>query len=493
MENDIFQVYEDINTRTNGEIYIGVVGPMRTGKSTFIKNFMETLVIPQITDENERKRAIDELPQSGAGRTITTTEPKFIPKEAVNIEFSSNQAAKVRLIDCVGYMVDGVSGHLEDNKERMVKTPWSEKEMPFSQAAKIGTTKVINDHSTIGLIITTDGSISDLPRENYIKAENDTIEALKEINKPFLVIVNSVKPYSEETKAIADEIAQKHNVVTIPLNCMQLRKTDINHIMQKILSVFPISQINFYYPVWCQLLEDTHPVMQLIFEQAKKIVNEAILINDIDQMPDYEPDDYIEKINVDDIDLKTGTVFISYVLNETLYYKVLSEMTGVQIDNDYKLISILKELASMKNNLLAQSQALEMVTATGYSVVKPSKDDIEVYEPMLIKHGNKFGIKIKATATSIHMIKAPIETEIAPIVGTQEQANDLIRYINETTQNNPSGIWNTNIFGKSVEQLINEGIDYKINRMSDETRDKMQQTLKKIVNESNGGVICIII
>lgn len=497
MDNEMFQVYNDINSRTGGEYYIGVVGPVRTGKSTFIKNFMENLVIPQITDENEKKRAIDELPQSGAGHTITTTEPKFIPKEAVNISFSPNQSAKVRLIDCVGFMIDGVSGHLEDDHERMVKTPWSAREIPFSKAAAIGTGKVINSHSTLGLVITTDGSISDIPRSNYIEAEDLTINELKKTHKPFMVIVNSTKPYSKEALEVVDEIAAKHNVVVMARNCLQLKKSDINDIMKKILSVFPVSQINFSYPLWCKLLSNTHPIMESILTLARGIVNDTVIINDVQKIDsDFEENEFINSVKIDSIDLKNGNVSISLVLNPSLYYKTLSEMTGLSITNDYQLISILKDLSALEGSLKAQGEAMQKVQSTGYAVMSPSKDDIYVYEPELIKNGNKYGIKIKATATSIHMIKAPIETEIAPIVGTMEQAKDLIDYINNANNNPDSGaggIWNTNIFGKSVEQLINEGIDFKINKMSDETREKMQQTLKKIVNESTGGVICIII
>lgn len=493
MVNDNFKVYKDINCRTKGEIYIGIVGPVRTGKSTFINNFMENLIIPNIKDEHEKERAIDELPQSGAGKTITTTEPKFIPKNAVKIDITENQTAYVRLIDCVGFMVDGVNGHLENNAERMVKTPWSINAIPFSQAAYIGTQKVINDHSTIGLVITTDGSFSDIPRQNYIQAEDEAIENLQKINKPFLVIVNTTKPYSQEAIQIANEISQKHNVVAMPVNCMQLKQNDINNIMSKLLSVFPITQIEFEYPIWCKLLDKTHPINKTMQELAKSILKHFIIINDVQQIDSFESNEYINKLIIENINLENGNIKIKIQLHTSLYYDILSEMTQVPIKNDYQLISIIKELSSMKKSLESHFDAIDKVNHTGYSVVVPTKDDISVFEPELIKHGNKYGIKIKAIATSIHMIKAPIETEIAPIVGTVEQAKDLINFITNKTTENKDGIWNTNIFGKSVEQLINEGIDMKINRMSDDTRDKMQQTLKKIVNESTGGVICIII
>ena len=485
----IYKIYDDIKEKTNGEIYIGVVGPVRTGKSTFIKNFMDTLVIPQITDVNDKKRTIDELPQSGDGKTITTTEPKFIPKDAVNINFAPNKSVKIRLIDCVGFMVDGVSGHMENDRERMVKTPWSEKEIPFSQAALIGTNKVICDHSTIGLVITTDGSISDIPRQNYIEAEERTINELKKCNKPFLVLLNSTKPYSEETTNLAKEIATKHNVTVLPINCLQLKKNDINTILEKIISEFPISHINFTLPSWTCMLSDDNEIYQNIISTAKNILNDYVLIHDAneDTLDKYK-NEYINKIILCNLNLKDGSVDILFDIDNTYYYTMLSELTGIKITNDYQLIKIIQELSKLKETMELLSESYERVKASGYSIIIPDKKDMVIDNPEIIKHGNKYGIKINATASSIHMIKTPITTEIAPIVGTSEQAEDLIKYINEN-----DGLWNANIFGKSVEQLVEEGINLKINNLSDDTKEKMQDALRKIVNESNGGVICIII
>lgn len=493
MENDVFQIYEDIKSRTNGEIYIGVVGPVRTGKSTFIKNFMEALILPNIRDSNEKNRTIDELPQSGMGKTITTTEPKFIPKDAIEVDFAPNQSAKVRLIDCVGFMVNGVNGHLENDKERMVKTPWSDTEIPFSQAAHIGTKKVITDHSTIGLVITTDGSITEIPRENYISAEDETINELKKYNKPFIVLVNSSKPYSDDAKNVANEIMEKHGVYAMPVNCLQLKKNDINKVMEKILSVFPISQIEFSYPLWCRMLKRDDPLMTDIIGCAREILSQLSIINDASTYSYEKKDDYIDRITIDSINLKDGNIHVSFGIDNKYYYSSLSEMTGVEIENEYQLITMIKELSALKETMVNISDAFEKVQASGYSVMSMLEDDISIDKPELIKHGNKYGIKIKSTATSIHMIKAPIETEIAPIVGTMEQAQDLIDYINQTSETDEDGIWNTNIFGKSVKQLVYEGIELKINKINNETREKMQQTLCKIVNESNGGVICIIL
>lgn len=502
MENSIqldyndssFKVYDDIQYRTDGQIYIGVVGPVRTGKSTFIKGFMDNLIIPGIKNENDKKRAIDELPQSGTGKTITTTEPKFIPNEAVKIELAPKQNAYVRLIDCVGFMVDGATGHMENDKERMVKTPWSETEIPFSKAAAIGTKKVICDHSTIGLVVTCDGTITELDRSSYIEAEKRTIEELKKYNKPFVVILNSKKPYSEEAKKIAKEISDEHNVVVVPVNCLQLKKSDISMILDKVLSVFPVKQIEYRLPVWTMMLDNDNSLKVELITTARELLSGIVRMKDVDSVYTYDNNGSdISKIIVDDINIRNGTIKLTIDVDEKCYYKMLSDMTGILIENDYKLIKTIRELSALKSTMDILSESYSNVLATGYAVMTPKKEDIVIDKPELIKHGNKYGIKIKATASSIHLIKAPIESEIAPIVGTMEQANDLIEYINEASENDENGLWETNIFGKSVEQLIGEGIDLKIKKMGDATKEKMQDTLKKIVNESSGGVICIII
>ncbi len=487
-----FNLYKDIQQRTNGEIYIGVVGPVRTGKSTFIKRFMDLLVLPVMNDEYEIARTRDELPQSAGGRTITTTEPKFIPKEAVNISLDGNVDVKVRMIDCVGYMVEGAAGHLEEDNERMVKTPWHDYEIPFTQAAEIGTRKVINDHSTIGIVIVTDGSFGEIPKENYASAEEKTITELKRIGKPFIVLVNSARPYSEEAQRTAREIEGIYQVNAQTVNCEQLKKEDIFSILSNILYEFPVSVMEFYMPKWVELLEKEHPVKLDIVERVKELLNGVYTMRDVIDSDLQANSDYIKQCKVDQTNLSTGVVQVLFTIDDAFYYELISELVGESVDNDYCLMRILQELSSMKKEYVKVLNALDSVRFKGYGVVTPERSEISLQEPEIIRHGNKFGVKIKAESPSIHLIKAPIETEIAPIVGTQEQAEDLITYIKETSTGD-NGIWNTNIFGKSIEQLVQDGITSKIAMIDEESQVKLQETMQKVVNDSTGGLICIII
>ena len=493
LSNQIYDVYNDIKARTGGEIYIGVVGPVRTGKSTFIKRFMDLLVIPNIEDEYSRSRAIDELPQSAAGKTIMTTEPKFIPKEAAEINLGEGTKVNIRLIDCVGYMVNGASGHIENEQERLVKTPWFDYEIPFTQAAELGTQKVINDHSTIGIVVTTDGSFGDIPRENYIPAEEKTINELKRLRKPFIVLLNTNRPYSESTIDLANEIAAKYNVTVLPVNCEQLKKDDIHRIMINILSVFPVSEIDFYIPKWAEMLPDDHWLKQDLINSIKELMRNVSLIRDVKAENMETNSEYVKKFKIDKIEMENGSVRVTVDFDDVYYYNILSDLIGVPISDEYQLIATLRELANMKNEYEKVSNACQDVRTRGYGVVTPSREEITIEEPEVMKHGNKYGVKIKATAPSIHMIKANIQTEIAPIVGTQEQAEDLIAYINKNAAEEPEGIWETNIYGKSIKQLVDDGINTKINKMSDESQLKLQETMQKIINDSNGGIICIII
>lgn len=493
LSNQIYDVYNDIKARTDGDIYIGVVGPVRTGKSTFIKRFMDLLVIPNITDVHNRERAIDELPQSAAGKTIMTTEPKFIPKEAAEVQLGENTKVNIRLIDCVGFMVEGASGHIENEQERLVKTPWFDYEIPFTQAAEIGTQKVINDHSTIGIVVTTDGSFGDLPRDNYIPAEERTISELKKLKKPFIVLLNTNKPYSESTINLANDIAAKYNVTVMPVNCEQLKKDDIHRIMSNIISVFPVSEINFYIPKWAEMLPDDHWLKQDLIESIRQIFKKITLIRDARAENLSADSQYVKQFKIDKIEMENGKVTVNVDFDDTYYYTILSDLIGVPIADEYQLISTIRELANIKNEYLKVSTACEQVRQRGYGVVAPTRDEITVEEPEIMKHGSKYGVKIKATAPSIHMIKANIETEIAPIVGSEEQANDLIAYIRKNSAENPNGIWDTNIYGKSIEQLIDDGINTKINKITDDSQLKLQETMQKIINDSNGGIICIII
>ena len=494
--NQEFNLYRDISQRTGGEIYIGVVGPVRTGKSTFIKRFMDLMVLPQIENEHERTRTQDELPQSSGGRTITTTEPKFIPKEAAQIDISDGINVKVRLIDCVGYMVEGAAGHMEEDVERMVKTPWSKEEIPFTQAAEIGTRKVIQDHSTIGIVVTTDGSFGEIPRSSYKAAEEQTIMELKELGKPFVVLVNTTKPYSEDAKEIAAELEKKYTVKAIPVNIEQLRRDDITMILEQVMYEFPVSVIEFYTPKWMDIMEIDNPMKKEVIEKLHIIMDKVRTVRDLvekDFSQLLEKDsEYIKRCKYDRVNIADGSAAFLLEGDTTYYYELLSAMTGENVSGEYQLMQLLSSLADMKREYKKVLNALESVRQKGYGVVTPERDEIMLENPTLIKHGNKYGVKIKAQSPSIHMIKANIETEIAPIVGTQQQAQDLISYISDA-ETSKEGIWETNIFGKTVEQLVNDGITSKVSMIGEESQIKLQDTMQKIVNDSNGGMVCIII
>ncbi len=487
-----YDVYKDINKRTNGEIYLAVVGPVRTGKSTFIKRFMDLMVIPEIKDENVKERTMDELPQSATGTTIMTTEPKFIPKEAAKIEISPETVVSVRLIDCVGYMVKGATGHVENDVERMVKTPWFDYDIPFTKAAEIGTKKVINEHSTIGVVITTDGSFGDIARENYVEPEERTINQLKNLGKPFIVLLNSQKPFAKETLQLAEEIGQKNDVTVLPINCAQLKREEIHKILETVLYEFPISTISFRIPKWVEMLDEEHYFKKSIVDSIKNIIMGMKKVKDTKELGSIMSD-YIRQSRIDKTDLSTGNIDVNLVMDDNHYYSVLSDLTGTEINNEYNLINALKNYAVLKDDYSKIEEAMTNVNFKGYGVVTPSKGEIMLEEPEIIKTGNKYGIKIKAKAPSIHMIKTEVLTEIAPIVGNEEQAKDLIEYIKENGEKSENGIFETNIFGKSIEQIVEEGIRNKLEKLSDETQDKLKSTLEKITNESNGGVICIII
>lgn len=489
---DSFQVYRDMKVRTNGEIYIGVVGPVRTGKSTFIKRFMDLLVLPNMTDEHARERTKDELPQSASGTTIMTTEPKFVPKEAASVKLSDDVEVKIRLIDCVGYMVEGASGHIENDTERQVKTPWFEYEIPFTKAAAIGTQKVIRDHATIGFVVTTDGSVTDLPRESYIPAEAKTVKELQSIGKPFLILLNCLKPYGEEAKALKEELQQKYNAPVFPVNCEQLKAEDINEIMRQILYQFPVTEVEFYLPKWVEMLSRDHRIKQDLLEHIRRFMENMDDIRSAVSCEEKADSPYINEISVEKVEMDTGKVRVRIGFEQKYYYEVLSELTGTQIKGEYELISTMKELSAMKEEFSQIKDAFADVKIKGYGVVSPKKEEIRLDDPVLIKQGSKYGVKIRSEAPSIHMIRANIETEIAPIVGNEKQAEDLVEYIRQESET-PEGVWGTNIFGKSVEELVMDGIRSKIAMINDESQSKLQDSMQKIVNDSNGGMVCIII
>lgn len=486
-----YDLYTDIRERTGGEIYIGVLGPVRTGKSTFIKRFMDEIVLPNMEDENAYLRAQDELPQSAGGKTITTTEPKFIPNEAARVKLNGEVELNVRLIDCVGYMVEGAAGHLEEDQERMVKTPWSEEEIPFTQAAEIGTDKVMNQHSTIGIVVTTDGSITELNRSAYLDAEEKTITALKQIHKPFVVLLNCKKPYAEESLKIAAELENKYQVCVLPVNCEQLKREDIERILEQVLYEFPLTAIEFYMPRWVEMLPEEHEWKKMLLAEVKDLMEDYTTVRDVIQKSVQMENRLIKNCKMDGIRMDTGVARVRLEAEENCYYEMLSEMIGEDIQDEYQLIQKLKEYSAMQNEYTKVLDAVTMVRGKGYGVVTPVKEEIQLEKPELIRHGNKFGVKIKAVSPSIHMIRANIETEIAPIVGSEQQAQDLVRYINQAEQE--EGIWDTNIFGKTVEQLVNDGITAKVSSIGEESQLKLQDTMQKIVNDSNGGMVCIII
>lgn len=487
-----FHLYNDMKTRTNGEIYIGIVGPVRTGKSTFIKRFMDVLVLPKMKDEHAKARTQDELPQSASGKTIMTTEPKFVPKEAAEIKLADDVSVKVRLIDCVGYMVEGAAGHIENDEERQVKTPWFDYEIPFTKAATIGTRKVIHDHSTIGIVITTDGSFGELPRENYKAAEERTIQELKSIGKPFIVLVNTQKPYSDEAKQTAESIQQEYGVIAMPVNCEQLREEDINRIMEQVLFAFPVSELRFFIPKWVEMLPRDHKIKEDILTYVRQLLDNTTEIRDAASGYDKPESPYITDVKVSDISMDTGCVSVDIRVDESYYYEVLSELTGTEISGEYELISTLRQLSLIRNEYEGVKDAFDSVKMKGYGVVSPVREEIHLDEPAIIKQGSKYGVKIHSEAPSIHMIRANIETEIAPIVGSEQQAEDLIKYIKEAADS-PEGVWGTNIFGKSIEELVMDGMKNKITMINDESQVKLQDTMQKIVNDSNGGLVCIII
>lgn len=488
-----FGIYHDIKVRTNGEIYIGVVGPVRTGKSTFIKKFMELLVLPGMMDAHARERALDELPQSAAGRTIMTTEPKFIPKEAAKVRFPDDTSVNIRLIDCVGFMTEGAAGHIENDKERLVKTPWSKQELPFTKAAEIGTRKVITEHSTVGFVITTDGSFGEIPAENYRAAEKHTVEELQKIGKPFLMLLNSRVPDAARTRELAEKLSEEYHTNVVPINCEELKSEDITLLMEHLLSAFPIARVDFRLPAWVEMLQNTHPLKTDLIQNAMQIFHRLTFLKDADTRQLATESDYIKDVKLSNISREDGVVTIDFDFDEQFHYEILSELAGIPIHGERELISHLQALSGMKQEYDRVGAACEEVRAKGYGVVNASLDEITVNEPQLIRHGSRYGVKIHATAPSIHMIKANIETEIAPIVGTQEQAEDLISYIKENTRDDMEEIFNTSIFGKSIRQLVEDGIHTKINKLNNESQLKLQETIQKVINDSNGGLVCIII
>ncbi|WZL74763.1 stage IV sporulation protein A [Clostridiaceae bacterium 35-E11] len=491
---DKFDIYKDIGERTQGDIYVGVVGPVRTGKSTFIKRFMDLLVLPNIENSYRRERAKDELPQSGAGKTIMTTEPKFVPNEAIELMLKDNAKFKVRLVDCVGYLVKGALGHEENGKPRMVTTPWYEKQIPFEEAAEIGTRKVIADHSTIGLVITTDGSVTDISRNNYIEAEERVITELKELNKPFIVVLNSIKPSDPETLKLKTQLEEKYSVPVLITDVANMSIDNVNDILENVLFEFPIKEINIALPGWVEGLEGGHWLKSKIIHGIKQWSQGIGKINDIrGAVAKFMDIDVISDANLSDIQLGEGIAHIKMNTKEGLFYNVLEEMTGYKIEGDHQLLGLIKEFSRAKREYDRVEQALKDVKDTGYGLVPPVLEELELEEPEIFKHGNRFGVKLKANAPSLHLIRADIATEVSPIVGTEKQSEELLRYLLDEFESDPTKIWETNMFGKSLHDMVKEQLQNKLFMMPEDARSKLQRTLQKIINDGSAGLICIIL
>ena len=487
-------IYRDIAMRTGGDIYFGVVGPVRTGKSTFIKRFFENLIIPNVPADFSRERMIDELPQSSGGRTIMTTEPKFVPEKGVKIQLDEQTDMCVRLVDCVGYIVPSSLGYIENEAPRMVKTPWFEDEIPFNMAAEIGTQKVIREHATIGLVVTTDGSISEIPREEYEEAEERVINELKSINKPFVVLLNCVYPHTEQAENLAAELSQRYGVPVLPLNCLEITEDEIKEVLNSVLCEFPVRKIEIELPGWFSGLENDsefkNGLVKLFASSGNKVNKICEVKSFTSQIRKIEAVTFSE---ITGIDLGSGCAYIKTDIDKGLFYSMISEITGFEINDDISLIENIRLLSDAYKKYARLESALEQVNSTGYGIVMPSTDEMSLEEPEIVKQGSRYGVKLKASAPSIHMMRADIKTEVAPIVGSEKQSEDLVKYLLDGFEEDPSEIWQSNIFGKSLDDLVNEGLKAKLTHMPNEARMKLQQTLERVINEGCSGLICIII
>ncbi|MEN6390411.1 MAG: stage IV sporulation protein A [Syntrophomonas sp.] len=487
-------ILNDIAVRTGGDIYLGVVGPVRTGKSTFIKRFMELMILPNIQDIYDRERAKDELPQSGAGKTITTTEPKFVPNEAIQITTQNGLSLKVRLVDCVGYAVGGALGYEEDEEPRMVKTPWFDYEVPFEEAAEIGTRKVITDHATIGIVVTTDGSISDIPRASYEEAEARVVNELQELNKPFIILLNSTVPFDKDTMTLADELVEKYGVSVVPVDVARMSTEQIYNILEEVLYEFPVQEVNIKLPRWVDELDEDFWLREDLELAVREILNGIRKVRDIDKAVEKLSEvENISYVSLEEMDLGTGTAAVDVTVPEELFYRSLSDVSGFEVQGTHDVMRLMKDFSGAKREFDKVASALEEVKNSGYGVVTPRLEEMLLEEPELIRQGSRFGVKLKAKAPSLHIIKADITTEITPIIGTEKQCEELVRYMLDEFEEDPTKIWESNIFGKSLHDLVREGIQNKIHRMPENAQIKLQDTLQRIVNEGSGGLICIII
>ncbi|CAM3753679.1 stage IV sporulation protein A [Alicyclobacillus pomorum] len=489
-----FDVFKDIAERTGGDIYLGVVGPVRTGKSTFIKKFMELIVLPNIKDESDRVRATDELPQSAAGRTIMTTEPKFIPNQAVEVSVAEGLDVNVRVVDCVGYAVDGARGYEDESGPRMVTTPWFDDPIPFQEAAEIGTRKVIADHSTLGVVVTTDGSIAEIPREGYVEAEERVVQELKELGKPFVIIVNSVHPEHERAQYLRSELSEKYDVPVICLSCATLTVHEIHSVMREALYEFPVKEVNVNLPNWVMVLDEDHWLRQQFQDSVQETIQDIRRIRDIDRVvANFSTYDFVSYAGLSHMDMGHGVAVIDLSAPDELYDRVLTEVVGVQIKGRDQLLRMMKDFVYAKKEYDKVAEALKMVKMTGYGIAPPALEEMTLDEPELIKQGSRFGVRLKATAPSIHMIRVDVESEFAPIVGTEKQSEELVRYLMQDFEQDPLKIWESDIFGKSLAAIVREGISGKLAMMPENAQYKLKETLQRIINEGSGGLIAIIL
>ena len=489
-----YDIYKDISSRTDGEIFIGVVGPVRTGKSSFVSKFLEEFVLPNINNKLQKQITTDEMPQSADGKIIMTTQPKFVPGNAVKVSFKNKLTASVRLVDCVGYLVDGAMGHEEDDKPRNVKTPWDENEMPFEKAAEIGTRKVIEEYSTIGIVVTTDGSFTDIPRSSYEQAEDRVINELKELNRPFVVVLNCKDPSSENSLEIARSIELKHDVSVICINVIKMGQNEINNLMEKILLEFPMGAINLDIPKWMQALPADSPIISEIVDKVRDCSQKVKKMRDFADITNaFDQNDKLKAVEVEELNLGCGTAQYKLYPQDDLFYKILSSECGEEIDDDYELLSYIKSFSDYKRKFGKIKDALEQAESDGYGIVCPSVEEMTLEEPVLVKQNGRYGVKLKATAPSLHIIKVDVTTEVSPTVGNEKQGEDMVNFLTEKYEQDPKNIWETNMFGRSLNDLVNDGLKDKLLSVPKDAQIKMNKTLTRMVNENRGGMICILL
>lgn len=487
-------IYQNIAKRTGGDIYIGVVGPVRTGKSTLIKKMMEHLILPNIEGEYVRERAKDEMPQSGSGRTVMTTEPKFIPEEAATVSLDGSASFRVKMVDCVGYIIPGAIGHTEDGTPRMVMTPWSETPIPFEDAAEMGTQKVIREHSTIGIVVTTDGSIGEIPRDSYLEAEQRVIAELKELGKPFAVVLNCTRPSSPQVCALVADMEEQYGVPVIPVNCMEMSENDIREILKHVLYQFPLCEIRLQMPAWLNVLEEQDSLRERLYETVGDCVQMLCKVGDVKSA--FEAltlEDGAVSARLDSIRLGEGSATVEVRIPEKIFYRILGEKSGMEIEDERALMEIMTDLSAVKRKYDKVSAAIDEVMETGYGIVMPTVEDMHLEEPEIVKQPGGYGVKLKASAPSIHMMKADIETEVSPMVGTESQSEELVRFLLKEFESDPKAIWESNMFGKTLHELVSEGLTSKLAHMPAEAREKITGTISRIINDGSGGLICILL